>query len=885
MFSDILQTKLFIPAPRPRLVDRPQLIAQLNRGLVGRLTLVSAPAGFGKTTLIAAWLNQINISAAWLTLDGDDDTPQRFISYVIAALQQVDPAVGAAAAAGLQAAGGADITIITRSLINDLAGRQSQPLLLVLDDYHTITDKKIHQAVELLVSYAPPNFHLALTSRSDPPLPLPRWRARGELNYFGSADLRFQLQEAGEFLNQTLALDIDRETILQLTTRTEGWAAGLQLAGLSAADPKNFSGRDPYVAEYMAEEVLNRQPPAVRTFLLQTALVERFNPDLGQTLTGMGNTNELLETLEQRNLFLIPLDQERYWYRYHHLFTDLLRQKIRQLLPENEIQALYQRAAVWFADHQLVNEAITYALQAEAWEVAAEQIASLRPAGLWQEDAASQVQAWVKQLPNEALFRHPRAAVLAAAAGMVRGDIHFVWRYLDLMADQPAVNADWHLFQAIVARNGGDLNAAYEHAQTAMEGFHSDSSVLHWLGRVQLINIFLESGAIEPAQKEVEALRRAWQLAVGEPESQLIFFYTVRMEAWLYHLAGRFQDSEAMLQHALQQVEKLGWQLNPLIGLIYIALARANWAMNRLDRASQYNEIAREWGERSGISDLLVEVTFITCDLATAAGNRDAFEETFTWLQRFTNHSQLTHLINLIEAQEAVYRLRLGELDQALSWANDAGLSAADRPSYSQFFHYQTWCHAQIAAAAAGRQSFDSQLLPLLAHMRAAAEEAGDVYSQVQYDLFSAWALDLNHQPDEALIAVGRAIKLAATGSFARPFVDIGPPLLPLLAGLLTNTITLKKADQKERKLIQALLDELMPPQKHEPSTLLSEPLTERENDVLRCLAAGMSNAEIQESLVISKNTVRTHLKNLYAKLDASSRVRAIQKARDLGLV
>nr|MDJ0757022.1 AAA family ATPase [Ardenticatenaceae bacterium] len=243
MFSDILQTKLFIPTPRPRLVERPQLITRLNEGLNGRLTLISAPAGFGKTTLIAAWLNQIEIPAAWLTLDGEDDTPQRFISYVIAALQQVDPAIGAAAAAGLQVAGGADITIITRSLINDLAGRHPQPLLLVLDDYQTVTDDEIHQAVELFVSYAPPNFHLAMTSRSDPPLPLSRWRARGELSYFGPADLRFQLQEAGEFLNQTLSLDIDRETIIQLTTRTEGWAAGLQLAGLSAADPQNFSGR------------------------------------------------------------------------------------------------------------------------------------------------------------------------------------------------------------------------------------------------------------------------------------------------------------------------------------------------------------------------------------------------------------------------------------------------------------------------------------------------------------------------------------------------------------------------------------------------------------------------------------------------------------------
>jgi len=375
MITPLLTTKLYVPPVRPELVSRPRLIERLNEGLTRKLTLVSAPAGFGKTTLVSAWVRAVRespLGVAWLSLDEEDNDPVRFLTYFIAALQRIDPSIGQAAQAMLQAPQPAQPETLLTSLINDIAATPS-PFILILDDYHLIHTLPIHQQLAFLLAHQPPSMHLGLVSREDPPLPLSRLRARGQTVEIRQDDLRFTAEEATEFLRRMMRLELPSADVAALHRRTEGWIAGLQLAALSLRGHddihrlvQSFTGSHRYVLDYLIEEVFKQQPAAVQDFLLKTSILDRFTAPLCDEVTAREDSRELLLNLEQANLFIVPLDESRQWYRYHRLFRELLRslQEARHLAP------LHQKAARWYEQNGLLDEAMQHALAAEDWDEA-----------------------------------------------------------------------------------------------------------------------------------------------------------------------------------------------------------------------------------------------------------------------------------------------------------------------------------------------------------------------------------------------------------------------------------------------------------------------------------------------------------------------------------
>ncbi|UCG26027.1 MAG: AAA family ATPase, partial [Chloroflexota bacterium] len=419
MPETLLQTKLYIPPPRPSLVHRSRLTDHLNQGLApgNKLTLVSAPAGFGKTTLLGEWARNGDLQVAWVSLDKGDNDLTRFLTYVVAALQTIEPAVGDGPLALLQAPQPPTTEMILTALINEIAETLSddpemRPLTIVLDDYHLVDARPVHDALTFLFDHLPPQMHLTIASRTDPPLPLPRLRIRGELVELREADLRFTMDETASLFNRALGLNLSAEDITALDARTEGWIAGLQVAALSmkeledASDfVKSFAGSHRYIMDYLVEEVLNRQSENIQTFLTRTAILDRMTGPLCDALTGQGSGRETLEILDRDNLFVIPLDDERRWYRYHHLFADLLRTNLDQTTPDMT-PVLHGRASAWYEQNGFIEEAARHALAAGEDEKAARLIEKLGEI-LWEHGEPTTMLGWLEALPDDQIIARP----------------------------------------------------------------------------------------------------------------------------------------------------------------------------------------------------------------------------------------------------------------------------------------------------------------------------------------------------------------------------------------------------------------------------------------------------------------------------------------------
>src|SRR5579859_2424505 len=504
MVTPILATKLYIPPPRPQLVPRPRLIERLNHGLQAgsKLTLIAAPAGFGKTTLVSEWVAHSQRPVAWLSLDEGDNDPSGFLAYLVAALRTIDASLGAEALSQLHAERRQPppAELILTSLINELAAAP-QAVVLVLDDYHLIESQPIHAALTFLLDHLPRQLHLVMTSRADPALPLARLRARGELTDLRAGDLRFTPDEAAAFLNQVMGLSLSAENVAALETRTEGWIAGLQMAALSMQGREDighfvqaFTGSHRYIIDYLVEEVLQRQPESVRSFLLQTSILDRLSGPLCEAVTGQADGSGRLQGLERANLFVVPLDDQRQWYRYHHLFADVLRVRLREVEP-SQVPALHRRASEWYARNELPLEAIQHALAAEDFERAASLVELAWPAVArsWQD---ATLQSWLKALPDNLVRRRPVLSVYFAGAALIGGDLEAVEsrlgdaeRWLDTSADSTLgvleaaaaervvaneeefrkLPSQIAIYRAALAQARGDVAGTARHAQRALD--------------------------------------------------------------------------------------------------------------------------------------------------------------------------------------------------------------------------------------------------------------------------------------------------------------------------------------------------------------------------------------------------------------------------------
>ncbi|MCP5098302.1 MAG: hypothetical protein GY943_22365 [Chloroflexi bacterium] len=883
----LLHTKLFVPPLRPLLVPRPRLLAKLDRGVGGKLSLVAAPAGFGKSTLIVHWLQQQARPAAWLSLDENDNVPLRFFTYLVAAIQSINSALAENLAAGLRSPTPPDETAVIPALLNELATTDQAPFILVLDDYHVITHEAIHAALAFLIDYLPTTLHLVVTSRKAPPLPLPRWRVRGQLNDIQAADLRFTTAEAAQFLGETMELTLSETAVSNLEARTEGWIAGLQLAALSLRSNTDrdqfiaeFVGSERQVADYLLQEVLFQQPEPIQQFLLQTAVLERFNAGLCNALLDQQNSQDILDKLEQSNLFIIPLDNSRYWYRYHHLFAQLLRYRLQRDWSETAVSDLHRRAAHWYKTQNLLDEAIAHTFQIPDHDEVARLLSTMPMHTIYEDGGAIRIKQWVKQLPTAMMPSHPYVAMLMAGASLISGDVKTLHLYLELVEGDEATQCYQDLFRSILIRNdSGNHQQALQLAQRALTGNRGNNDMLTSMAQIQMAVNYYVLGQLEAADGTLIKVRQSLQ---GDGAMFInMHLQAIEMQIQNAIAQGNLFRAEQLCLEGIDLASRDQQAQSPLIGIMYAELGNLYYQWNEMAKATTYIDQAMDWAQRTGISDIFTTSAFVQADMACASGDKEMLEKAIALIQSHLSSMRMEWAAKTMERLTAWYWLRMGDLETAVRWANGSGLTINDTPHYQERETYSTFVAIRLAES---RKSGDKrQLSPMLAMM-------GKLENQVissrhvigLVNVLTLKALILNYQGNHAAAesALQKALSLAQPGSMQRVFLDRGEPIRPLL------TQSISSHPNYVGQLLRAFVDEGETSVATAPD---SDPfpiqLTARENEILQLIAAGLSNKQIEETLFVSKNTVRTHIKNLYSKLSVSSRTQAIKHARELNLI
>ncbi|HMQ31051.1 MAG TPA: LuxR C-terminal-related transcriptional regulator [Chloroflexaceae bacterium] len=898
MDTPLLSTKLYLPPPRPGVVRRARLFALLDEGLRCELTVVSAPAGFGKTTLLSDWLAHAGRPAAWLSLDGGERSPSRLLTYLIAALQCHVAGAGAAALAALRSAQPPPTEALLIMLLNDLAGL-SLDVILVLDDYHTIDSPPVGALMALLIERLPPRLRLVIAGRADPDLPLARLRARHQLRELRAADLRFTADEAATFLRQSMGLAIAAPDVATLDQHTEGWAVGLQLAALALQgrpDPsgyiQTFSGGHRFVLDYLVSETLARQPEPVRRFLLSTSVLDRLSGPLCDAVTGEPGGQATLAELDRGNLFVVALDDERHWYRYHHLFAEALRALLEVQRPD-EAAALQRRAALWFDQHGLPHEAIRYALAAAAFEQAAELIERVWPAmdqsfqsDSWIEWARALperlVQArpilclgygwallnagdlegaepWLRRaegflsLPEAARTRLPVAdpaqlQTLAASVASARafralalGDIHATLRYTAQVLDADVDQAHPSQIQAAALRGiaqwaGGDLAAADRSLRACAAGM-------------------LEAG------RAADAIGMAFIL--GEIRITL----------------GQLHGAFAAYEHAFQLIDRLGFTLAYGVEDLHRGLADLYRERGDLVMAERHLATGEELGARGvTLPDWRQRLHAAQARLLLSRGDLAGALERLDLAEHHFIRTPLPEQRPLVALRARVC-IRQGDLEAAVAWARGHGVSADDPPSFLREFEQITLARLLIARARAESSMAPArEALELLGRLLRAAEDGGRLGSAIEILILEALAHHVREDAPAALEPLRRALELAELEGYVSLFVDEGAPMVELLRIAERRNI----APAYTRRLLAAL-GAPEPQPRAEPA--LADPLTEREIAVLRLLGTELSGPEIARALVVSLNTLRSHTKSIYGKLGVRNRRAALRRAAELGLV
>jgi len=890
-----------IPQLRTGLVTRPRLVGKLNEGLDGRLTVISAPAGFGKTTLAAAWIKQLPISdhpwtinhCAWISLDNNDNEATRFIHYLIAAIQTIYPGLGNEQLDIVENASKPVLGTITHELLNQITA-QNQPLLIAFDDYHEIQNDEIHQVLQNLVEYLPPMVHILITTRETPQLPLPRWRSRNWLNEVSSNELRFNETEASDFLRDTMQLDLSADAAALLEKRTEGWVAGLQLAALSLAETdysqlsiEQFGGQDRFVTDYLLTEVLERQTTEVKDFLLGTSILDRFNPELCTAVLRSDEAPDLtrsyqslITNLELSNLFIVPLDRERYWYRYHHMFAGLLRQHLEQSLSKDKVNELYRRAAHWCMEKDLLEEAAMYALRGDDHAFAAHLISNMELDGLWNQSLGLQLPEWGKTLPADVLQEYPLAAIYIAGAHMARHDVKETIHFMELVREDPRVEAEIKLFDSIFIRNTGDVKKAYELAMQASEHLQGRNRILHIMAKTQAVVCLISSGDMTAAEQLAESIR-----SEARHGMEKILNVHVQIDHILaivkMHLA-KFKDAEKIFIEGIEAIERSGKTL-PLIGLLQVQLASLYYEWNEIEKAAEYCKVGFAWGERTGVGDIIAEGLSVQVRLAILEQDKAATNELLDKLSKIMDWPEFSDTRSSLQAGRAFFELQLGNLAAALQWVDESGYTLDDSPSLIDRNKYLIYA---ILLFEKNRQSGMKDQVPQIIGLVDRLIDLGTTHGLNEYLIsaltLKALLLDLLGQTKDALTSLDAALERARPGNFIRTFLDFGQPLRDLLqSSLKTDSNTEYKHGLLSGFNAESVIRSASNSSKNE--MLVS--LTSREKEILQLIAAGLSNKAIEGNLTLSGNTVRSHIKSLYSKLGVHSRTQAIRLAKEKGLL
>lgn len=910
MDRQILTTKLTIPPARQKWVPRPHLLERLDEGrsMGCRLTLVSAPAGAGKTTLISRWIHKYDLNAAWVSLDAHDNDPQRFWLYVVTALQTMDANLGAALLRMLQSPQPPPLKRTITALINDLVEvlpKEQDPHLLVLDDYHAIKVPGIHDSLDFLLRHLPPRLQLVIITREDPPIALSRLRSRGRLTEIRAGDLRFTPEEAAQLFESVMGLDLPDEDVKALSERTEGWVVGLQMVALSLqretpssqrAFIRTFAGNDRLVADYLTDEVLDHQRPEMRTFLLQTSILERLCGALCDAVTGRNDGQRRLLDLERANLFLVSLDRKRIWYRYHHLFADLLRHRLQRQRGSETVRVLHQKASGWFAGEGLWEDAVRHAMQAADDERAADLVAKAAPPALMRGEFVL-VKHWLEALPRTLVRIRPILCIAEAWCSLpysVERAQLWVGRaesHIHEGVDQKVrtiIQAHVAALRVTIAHTtNASRSTVIELCQDALEKIPESNTelravVVYWMGAA-----YLTLGDNVSADR---AFERVMQIE-RDSRSHTMSLVMKGIDTWRTFMEGRLHKAAVACQQMLTAVvgpaEEVGQDL-PMACYLYIVLGKIYYQWNEFDQSVGLLRRGIELGEMTPLeSPILVEgytalarLRAIQGKFDQALGLIDKAEQTGElWLEHVDVTSVWRVRIWLRQAQTGACAYAL---DRAIAWADAYSEQKAD----AYMPELQTLAHVRIAQSRVYGPLDLRPILSTLDEQLALAQDSGRTAWQIEVWMLKALALQAQDRDDAARKQLERALALAKPERFMRAIIDYGP----FVGELLRQVPRQSAVREYARELLSVLVgeesdDQLARRASLDTSKPLVEPLTPRELEVLAVIATGASNAEIAQDLYISVNTVKTHITNIFAKLDVTRRIEAVTRGRELGLI
>jgi len=906
----LLATKLHVPRPQPGFVPRPRLAGRLNEGLARQLILVCAPAGSGKTALLADWARRGRCPVAWLSLDAGDNDPARLWRHAVAALDRVRPGISERVGPLLGPPAPPSFEGLVTALVNELDAEPGKDeVLLVLDDYHLIDSQAVHASLRFLLEHLPPGLRLVLTSRSDPPLPLARLRAGGQLAELRADDLRFTTDEAAALLREAVAADLPDAAVAVLAARTEGWAAGLQLAALSLRGQEDaagfvaaFSGSHRYVLDYLAGEVLDRQAEELRGFLLETSVLERLSGALCDAVTGRADSQAMLEAIEHAGLFLVPLDEVRGWWRYHQLFADLLRVRLRQQRPER-IPVLHRNAATWHSEHGPADAAVRHAIAAGDMNWAARLMEQYFDELFYLRGEGATLERWFSALPAGTIRSRPRLLVARAAQADTGGRAEEVGGLLDAAehayadaADEPFepsagraasllvnVPATIAVFRAYLAELRGDAEGAASFAAQALAAIGEGERMLDFITQGHLAIAEWLGGRLAESEQAFTSSIAGWRTA-GRPT----------LIAWGGHHLGQVQRAQGRLdaardtyQEALEVNAPRGRPATPAAGIAYVGLGEVSYQRGDLDDALGYLT--------EGIA-LCRQFTYappLAAGLATLAWTRQADGDPSGALEAMGEAERAmpgpaVGLINPVPAERARLLLAQGEVAAAARWTKERGLGPDDEPAYPREPEYLVLARVLLA------QDRPGPALALLERLHAAAAAQGRAGSIIEIQVLRALALAAASDQDAAVDVLAGALTLGCPQGYVRVFADEGPPM----AALLGRLVAAQKADRAAARGVElgclarvlraaggkgAVQDAGRGAAAAAPG--LAEQLTAREREILVLLAAGMPNPRIAAELVVTLDTVKKHVSHLLGKLGAANRTEAVTRARQLSLI
>ena len=904
MGTKLLRTKLFIPPARSGLVYRTRMIEELNASQQHRLTLLSAPAGFGKTTLLSEWIasSDLKTRVAWVSHDKGDNDPDLFWSYIVAAFQTIDPNLGSEILEALLSPQPPPIEPMINELINEIT-RFVDPVTLILDDFHVITEPSIHENVARLLDNLPVQLHLIISSRADPPWSLAQLRAHGELIELRAADLRFTSDEVVAFLNDAMELGLSAESIAALDARTEGWIAGLQLAAISMqgrdADAfiQAFSGSHRFILDYLVEEVLDRQSADIREFLLKTSILERMMASLCDRVANCTDSQDILSYLESANLFVLPLDDDRCWYRYHHLFSELLRNQLALNLPDQSSE-LHQRASVWFEEQGFTEETISHAFAARDYERAA-RLVEKNAMDMLHQSKYNILSSWIAALPQELVQERPWLCMYQSWtwhwAGMREEGEDYLLIAERILTDPALIESpdegpagirvndeDVQLLPGYIATvrahyaaTDENVPRAIEQAQKALQLLPEDDYYTRGTAAVALGAAYWGMGDVKNAEKAfyssaANALRGGYQYRA----SSALVYYGMQLVKQALLL-----EAEKTFREALALSTGPGGRRFPNAGFPLAKLAELACEWNKLDEARKYVDESVEMCEQLGHVDLLAEAYAALARVQLVQGEFEAVTQTLREGDQLLRESKLDPWIRCwLDASRVRLWLSTDRLDDAVRWAEMSGLNLNDTFSYHHDLEHINL--ARIFVAKGVRQPSGPYLadaLDLLDRLLDASESAGWTHQGIEILVLKAIALHNSGDGRLALAALGRALKLAEPGGYVRTFIDEKVQIAHMLREL---------AHQGENvDYVNRLLGAVAAQKGDDREIILVDPLSDREMQVLRLLATQLSVPEIADELFITVNTVRSHVKSIYSKLNVNRRMAAIQRAEELGLL